>query len=122
MPTTATEPGADREPGPDAPVTKPYRPADALSRRLPMLLFAALLLGLAAIGLLRRFEYRIPQWLAETPPKADAVLVVKSELRLYLLRDGKPYRGWRVALGGNPIGHKEREGDRRTPEGNYSLD
>jgi murein L,D-transpeptidase YafK len=53
---------------------------------------------------------------------ADAVLVVKSERRLYLLHDGQPYRSYRVALGLNPIGHKEREGDFRTPEGRYRLD
>ena len=53
---------------------------------------------------------------------ADQVLVVKSERRLYLIRDGQPYRSFRVALGLNPIGHKEREGDFRTPEGRYLLD
>jgi murein L,D-transpeptidase YafK len=53
---------------------------------------------------------------------ADQVLVVKSERRLYLLRDGQPYRSYKVALGLNPIGHKEREGDFRTPEGRYRLD
>ncbi len=53
---------------------------------------------------------------------ADQVLVVKSEHRLYLIRDGQPYRSYKVALGLNPIGHKEREGDFRTPEGRYRLD
>jgi murein L,D-transpeptidase YafK len=53
---------------------------------------------------------------------ADQVLVVKSERRLYLIRDGQPYRSYKVALGLNPIGHKEREGDFRTPEGRYRLD
>ena len=27
-----------------------------------------------------------------------------------------------VRLGGTPLGHKQREGDRRTPEGRYLLD
>ena len=53
---------------------------------------------------------------------ADAVLVVKSERRLYLLRGGQPFRSYRVALGLLPDGQKEREGDRRTPEGHYLLD
>ena len=53
---------------------------------------------------------------------ADHVLVVKSERRLYLIRDGQPYRSYKVALGLNPTGHKEREGDFRTPEGRYVLD
>jgi len=53
---------------------------------------------------------------------ADQILVVKSERRLYLLRDGQPYRSYKVVLGLNPVGQKEREGDFRTPEGRYRLD
>jgi murein L,D-transpeptidase YafK len=53
---------------------------------------------------------------------ADQILVVKSERRLYLLRDGQPFRSYKVALGLNPTGQKEREGDFRTPEGRYRLD
>jgi murein L,D-transpeptidase YafK len=53
---------------------------------------------------------------------ADAVLVVKSQHRLYLLRDGQPFKSYHVAFGLNPSGHKEREGDFRTPEGEYRLD
>jgi len=53
---------------------------------------------------------------------ADQVVVVKSEHRLYLFKDGQPFRSYKVALGLNPIGHKEREGDFRTPEGRYRLD
>ena len=53
---------------------------------------------------------------------ADEVLVVKSERRLYLLREGRPFRSYRVALGLLPSGQKEREGDRHTPEGRYLLD
>jgi murein L,D-transpeptidase YafK len=62
---------------------------------------------------------------ANLPPAplqpADGVLVVKSERKLYLLRNGQPFRTYRVALGLNPTGHKEREGDYRTPEGRYTL-
>lgn len=29
---------------------------------------------------------------------------------------------YRVALGGNPLGHKQQEGDSRTPEGRYIID
>ena len=53
---------------------------------------------------------------------ADLVVVVKSEHRLYLMRDGQPYRTFRISLGLNPSGPKEREGDFRTPEGRYVLD
>ena len=54
-------------------------------------------------------------------PVADRVLVRKSERRLYLLRGTEVLRSYRVALGLNPEGHKEREGDFRTPEGVYRL-
>jgi murein L,D-transpeptidase YafK len=120
-----TEQAPSREPVVDGGALPAPTRADSARnprRALPTLLVSVLIAVLAAIGLLRRFEYQLPQWLAETPPKAESVLVVKSERRLYLIRDGAPYRSWRVALGGNPIGHKQREGDLRTPEGEYVLD
>ena len=55
-------------------------------------------------------------------PKAEKVLIVKSERKLYLLNKGKPFREYHIALGKVPEGPKEREGDRKTPEGNYTLD
>jgi murein L,D-transpeptidase YafK len=54
--------------------------------------------------------------------KADRVVVVKSERRLYLVRDNKVIGSYRIALGAQPIGHKVFEGDGRTPEGLYVLD
>lgn len=56
------------------------------------------------------------------PLKADKVIVVKTERKLYLLRDGSVVRSYRVALGPNPVGHKIFQGDGRTPEGLYTLD
>ena len=54
--------------------------------------------------------------------KADAVLVVKSEKRLYLLDEGEAFASYHVTFGEDPKGHKERRGDGRTPEGRYVLD
>ena len=54
--------------------------------------------------------------------KADKVLVIKSENRLYLLNKGKKVASYRATFGANPVGHKERQGDERTPEGHYVLD
>lgn len=63
---------------------------------------------------------------AETPvapkPKADQVVVVKSERTLTLLAQGKVLRTYKVALGGTPVGAKEQQGDHKTPEGRYVLD
>lgn len=52
---------------------------------------------------------------------ADRVVVNKSERALYLYRGSEVLRKFDVALGLMPEGHKEREGDFRTPEGNYRL-
>ncbi|MEE1943993.1 L,D-transpeptidase family protein [Pedobacter sp. KR3-3] len=52
----------------------------------------------------------------------NKVLVIKSERKMYLLKDGKTVKTFPVALGPNPVGQKEYEGDGRTPEGTYTLD
>ncbi len=54
--------------------------------------------------------------------KADKVLVEKTKHTLTLFKNGKVIKSYHVVFGGNPVGHKEREGDERTPEGNYTLD
>lgn len=53
---------------------------------------------------------------------ADRVLILKGERALVLLRDGKPLKRYRVALGRDPRGPKQRQGDSRTPEGLYRID
>jgi len=53
---------------------------------------------------------------------ADRVLVVKSERRLYLLRDSHVLKSYPIQLGRSPVGDKVFEGDGRTPEGLYILD
>lgn len=52
----------------------------------------------------------------------DKVLVIKSERKMYLQKNGKTVRSYSIALGPNPVGQKEREGDGRTPEGTYLID
>lgn len=54
--------------------------------------------------------------------RADSILVVKSERRLYLMRDGQPLRSYKIALGLSPVGAKRQEYDFRTPEGHYVID
>ncbi|MGH8220586.1 MAG: L,D-transpeptidase family protein [Steroidobacteraceae bacterium] len=54
-------------------------------------------------------------------PVADHVVVRKSLRRLYLMRGNTVLRSYKVALGLNPVGQKERSGDFRTPEGRYHL-
>ncbi|MFC3606660.1 L,D-transpeptidase family protein [Stutzerimonas tarimensis] len=52
----------------------------------------------------------------------DKVLVIKSERQLHLVSRGETLKSYRVSLGKQPVGHKQREGDQRTPEGFYWLD
>jgi tetratricopeptide (TPR) repeat protein len=52
----------------------------------------------------------------------DRILIEKSTRRLMLISQGEVLKSYRIALGGNPIGPKERHGDNKTPEGTYVID
>ena len=54
-------------------------------------------------------------------PYVDRIVVKKSQRRLYLMDGYKIVRSYRIALGLDPVGPKERDGDFRTPEGRYRL-
>lgn len=53
---------------------------------------------------------------------ADRILIEKKARRLMLISKGEVLRTYRTALGGNPNGPKERQGDNKTPEGTYFID
>jgi len=53
---------------------------------------------------------------------ADKVLIEKKERRLTLLSKGEVIKTYKIALGGNPVGPKEMQGDNKTPEGTYIID
>ena len=57
----------------------------------------------------------------ESLPAVDRLVVHKTERRLVLLHGETVVRSYKIALGLNPIGQKERAGDYRTPEGRYYL-
>jgi len=52
----------------------------------------------------------------------DYVLVNKTEKKMYLMSNGRRIKEYSVVFGGTPAGHKQQEGDQRTPEGKYLLD
>ena len=52
---------------------------------------------------------------------AEKVVVDKTQRTLYLMRRGRVLKQYPIKLGLNPYGHKQREGDFRTPEGKYEL-
>ena len=53
---------------------------------------------------------------------ADRIEIFKAERLLSLQSGGRTFLNCRIALGFAPLGHKEREGDGRTPEGTYAID
>jgi len=53
---------------------------------------------------------------------ADRIVIEKRARRLSLYHAGRVLKTYRVALGPNPTGHKQQEGDGRTPEGMYTID
>ncbi|MRR57879.1 MAG: outer membrane protein assembly factor BamD [Deltaproteobacteria bacterium] len=53
---------------------------------------------------------------------AEKILIEKKERRLMLISKGDVLKTYKIALGGNPIGPKERAGDNKTPEGCYVID
>ena len=52
----------------------------------------------------------------------DRILIEKGTRRLMLISRGEVLKSYKIALGGNPIGPKERQGDNKTPEGTYVID
>jgi murein L,D-transpeptidase YafK len=54
--------------------------------------------------------------------RADRVIVRKGARTLELYQGERLLRVYPIALGRDPLGHKQQEGDGRTPEGRYVLD
>ena len=70
--------------------------------------------------------YIYKDYASDCPPSEwdkDAVRIVvkKSERKLELWQGGTLIGTYRIGLGHNPVGHKQAEGDGRTPEGEYYI-
>jgi murein L,D-transpeptidase YafK len=63
----------------------------------------------------------LPQRPLVLPLKNPRILVKKRARQLLLYSDGKVVRTYRVGLGLSPDGDKVRQGDRRTPEGDFYI-
>ncbi len=55
-------------------------------------------------------------------PIADSVLIEKAKRKMYLIHNDKSFREYDISLGDSPVGHKQQQGDEKTPEGNYLID
>lgn len=53
---------------------------------------------------------------------ADHIVIIKSSRTMTLMNHDKVLKSYRVALGGVPVGAKQKQGDHKTPEGEYLID
>jgi lipoprotein-anchoring transpeptidase ErfK/SrfK len=63
----------------------------------------------------------VPAVSATGVPVAERIVIEKHKRRLLLIDGGKVVATYPVKLGLSPVGHKQYEGDFRTPEGSYFL-
>jgi tetratricopeptide (TPR) repeat protein len=54
--------------------------------------------------------------------RVNKILIEKMARQLMLISNGEVIKTYKIALGGNPNGPKERQGDNKTPEGTYFID
>lgn len=60
--------------------------------------------------------------LPDSLKNADTLLIAyKSKYRMQLYYSGELIKTYIIGLGQDPIGHKQQQGDNRTPEGNYRI-
>jgi murein L,D-transpeptidase YafK len=91
-----------------------------LAKALAYLALVAFL-GLVAASLLTpREPVTLP--LPPLTGEVDRIVIEKSARRMQLFQDGKPVRTYRIALGFAPEGDKLRQGDGKTPEGEFTVD
>jgi murein L,D-transpeptidase YafK len=80
-------------------------------------------LGAVAVVLIAAVLWTNARFSALPPnAKTDLLVVNKSQRQLLAYSHGKLLRSYRVSLGREPLGTKIRQGDRKTPEGIYTID
>ncbi len=84
-------------------------------RIVKILALLVLVIGLASCG--GRSKFR-----TYNGPEVTHVVINKGDRRMYLLHDEKVLTAYDIDLGFAPAGHKEFEGDGKTPEGTYRID
>lgn len=85
-----------------------------------LVLISGLTIGYTRV--MARIGSGTPPPMAAVSEQAHEVLVIKSTRELHLLRNGETFRQYEISLGAMPTGHKQQEGDERTPEGRYVID
>jgi len=83
---------------------------------------ALALLVLLAVALWQHFAPRPVPPPVPLTGEIDLIVLDKSDRRMTLFREDKALRSYDVALGFAPDGSKERQGDGKTPEGEFTID
>ena len=65
--------------------------------------------------------YFYPEQKLASNIKIDSLVVYKSNRQLLAYSNGQLIKTYKISLGRNPIGDKEFEGDKKTPEGVYFI-
>lgn len=93
-----------------------------MNRLLRLLLYLCLLIGL---GFIAASLYSPMRPVPPPPPltgQIDRIVIEKAARRMQLFQDGKAVRTYQIALGFAPEGDKLRQGDGKTPEGEFTID
>jgi len=83
-------------------------------RRVFIAAITVMALGLAGCG--------DPKFKRYDGPEVTRIVVLKENRRMYLYNGDRVLRGFDIALGFEPIGHKTESGDGKTPVGDYIID
>jgi murein L,D-transpeptidase YafK len=65
--------------------------------------------------------YFLPYQPLPTNIVIEKLVVSKSGRLLEIISQGKVVKKYSISLGGSPVGPKERDGDEKTPEGEYYI-
>ncbi|MFZ1470946.1 MAG: L,D-transpeptidase family protein [Paracoccaceae bacterium] len=82
-------------------------------RAVKIVVMLVLALGLSACGGSKFRKYN--------GPEVTSIQVHKTDRKMYLMHNDKVLKDYDVALGFAPVGHKQVEGDGKTPEGTYTI-
>ncbi|AWD22100.1 L,D-transpeptidase family protein [Pseudogemmobacter blasticus] len=82
-------------------------------RAFKIIVVLLVLVGLAGCGSSKFKRYN--------GPEVTSVQVHKGERKMYLLHNDKVLKSYDIGLGFAPVGHKQFEGDGKTPEGTYYI-
>ena len=93
-------------------LTMPFRGVLTIPQPAYIVLLFVLSMALAAIAADRDTSHA---------QAVNKILIVKSTRTMKLMRGDQVLKTYKVALGTEPVGAKQKHGDHKTPEGNYVI-